>query len=314
LGQVLVTGGCGFIGSHIVKALLEQGMSVRVFDNLSTGRLSNINSICDEIELIEGDLRDASLIHQSMKNIEVVYHQGALASVPRSVEDPKTTHEVCVTGTLNVLEAAKDNQVRRVVYAASSSAYGSLEAPTKTEMSPLLPCSPYAAAKLCGELYCQAFTEVYGIETVRLRYFNVFGPNQDPNSPYSAVIPLFITAMLQGQTPRIFGDGQQTRDFTFVDNVVKANLLAADTPEVAGKVYNIAMGESISLLGLIERINKLLETEFVPIHAPARLGDVRHSRADISKARQELNYNPEVDFQEGLRRSVEDYRMSYDAS
>ena len=207
MGQVLVTGGCGFIGSHIVKALLEQGMSVRVFDNLSTGRLSNINSICDEIELIEGDLRDTSLIHQSMKNIEVVYHQGALASVPRSVEDPKTTHEVCVTGTLNVLEAAKDNQVRRVVYAASSSAYGSLEAPTKTEMSPLLPCSPYAAAKLCGELYCQAFTEVYGIETVRLRYFNVFGPNQDPNSPYSAVIPLFITAMLQGQTPRIFGDG-----------------------------------------------------------------------------------------------------------
>jgi UDP-glucose 4-epimerase len=306
--NILVTGGAGFIGSHIAAALVARGDRVRVLDNLSTGFTANMNGFRDKIEFIEGDLLDEKVVAKAVEGVDCIFHEAALASVPRSVANPLASHAHCVTGTVTLLSAARLAKVRRVVYAASSSAYGDQPYCSKREIDLPAPLSPYAAAKLACEYYCQAFTATYGLETVAIRYFNVFGPRQDPNSEYSAVIPRFITAMLAGNRPTIYGDGLQSRDFTFVANVVKANLLAADAPNVAGRMFNAANGKSTDLLTLIRLLNELLGLKVEPIHEPARLGDVRESLADITMARKFLDYEPEVDFEEGLRRSIEYYR------
>ncbi|HEX4132729.1 MAG TPA: SDR family oxidoreductase [Pirellulales bacterium] len=304
----LVTGGAGFIGSHIAQALVERGDRVRVLDNLSTGSLDNLKPVADRVELLRGDLTDSKAVAQAVAGVDCIFHQAALASVPLSVERPLDTHTACVTGSVLLLDAARRAGVRRLVYAASSSAYGDTPTSSKRESDLPAPISPYGAAKLAAEYYCQAFAAVMGIETVCLRYFNVFGPRQDPGSPYSAVIPLFLTALLAGRRPTIYGDGQQSRDFTFVSNVVDGNLLAADAPNVSGRVFNIANGRSTSLLELIASLNELLETSVEPIHAPPRAGDVRESLADITLARSLLGYEPRIGFEEGLRRSIEYYR------
>jgi UDP-glucose 4-epimerase len=304
----LVTGGAGFIGSHIAEALVRRGDRVRVLDNLSTGQLANLAGFRDSIQFIEADVLDAAAVARAMTGVECVFHEAALASVPLSVERPLDVHAAGATGTLAVLDAARRAGVRRVVYAGSSAAYGDQPTSSKRESDLPAPISPYAVAKLGGEYYCQAFTATYGLETVTLRYFNIFGPRQDPDSPYSAVIPLFIRAMLSGKQPVIYGDGGQSRDFAFVANVVRANLLAADAPNVAGRVFNVANGRSTDLLTLIESLNRLLGTNVQPQFAPPRAGDVRESLADITQARKLLGYEPEVDFEEGLRRSIEYYR------
>ena len=305
--QFLVTGGAGFIGSHIAERLVQRGDRVRVLDNLSTGHESNMETFRDRIEFIQGDLVDAAAVAGAVRDVDCVIHQAALASVPRSVEAPLDTNAACVTGTVTLLDAARRAGVRRVVYAASSSAYGDQPTSPKRETDLPAPLSPYGAAKLAAEHYCRAFTATYGFETVVLRYFNVFGPRQDPDSPYSAVIPLFITAMLAGRRPVIYGDGLQSRDFTYVDNVVLANLLAADAPGAAGHVMNVANGKSTDLLTLIRLLNNLLGTDVAPTHADPRPGDVRESLADITLARKLLGYEPQVDFDEGLRRSIDYY-------
>lgn len=304
----LVTGGAGFIGSHIAEALAARGDRVRVLDNLSTGFRSNLDAIGDGVEFIEGDLVDADAVRGAVAGVDCIFHEAALASVPRSVEKPLDTNAACVTGTLTLLDAARRAGVRRLVYAGSSSAYGDQPNSSKRETDLPAPISPYGVAKLAAEYYCQAFTATYGFETVTVRYFNVFGPRQDPASPYSAVIPLFITAILTGRQPVIYGDGQQSRDFTYVANVVHANLLAADATNVAGRVLNVANGRSITLLEMLDALNRLLGTDVEPIHAPARPGDIRESMADITLARQLLGYESQVGFEEGLRRSIDYYR------
>lgn len=304
---ILVTGGAGFIGSHIVEALVARGDRVRVLDNLSTGYLANLDAVRSEIEFLEGDLTDPATVEQAVEGVDCIFHEAALASVPRSVKRPLDTHAACVTGTVILLDAARRAGVRRLVYAASSSAYGDQPTSSKRETDLPAPISPYGAAKLAAELYCRAFTATYGFETVAIRYFNVFGPRQDPGSPYSAVIPLFITAMLAGRRPVVYGDGRQSRDFTFVANVVHANLLAADAPDVAGRMMNAANGRSTDLLTLLRLLNELLGTKVEPEFAPPRVGDVRESLADISLARRLMGYEPQVTFEEGLRRSVAYY-------
>ena len=304
----LVTGGAGFIGSHIAATLVERGDEVRVLDNLSTGHLSNMDTFRSKIDFIEGDLLEAETVAKVVDGVDCIFHQAALASVPRSVDRPLDTNAACVTGTVNLLDAARKAKVRRVVYASSSSAYGDQPTSSKREIDLPSPLSPYAAAKLSAEYYCHAFTATYGLETVAIRYFNVFGPRQDPNSQYSAVIPKFITAILAGRQPMIYGDGLQSRDFTYVENVVSANLLAADAPNVAGRMFNAANGKSTDLLTLLDMLNRLLGTDVKPIHDDPRIGDVRESLADISQARKMLGYEPLVDFEEGLRRSVDYYR------
>ncbi len=306
----LVTGGAGFIGSHLVTALLERGQRVRVLDNFSTGSRDNLEPVRGRIELVEGDIADPAIVARAMRGIEVVYHQAALASVPRSIANPLATHRTCVDGTLQILLAARDADVRRVVYAASSSAYGNNPTLPRRESDMTSPLSPYAVSKLAAEHYCVAFSQVYGLETVRLRYFNVFGERQSPDSPYAAVIPLFLQALSQGRPPRIQGDGMQSRDFTYVGNVVRANLLAAEAPGVSGQVYNIACGERITLLQLLGYLNNLLGTNIAPEHVGARPGDVRHSQADISAARADLEYEPTTDLLTGLRRTVEWWRAT----
>ncbi len=305
--RFLVTGGAGFIGSHIAETLVRRGDGVRVLDNLSTGYLSNLESVRGRIEFIEGDVADAPTVARAVEGVDCVFHEAALASVPLSVERPLESHAACATGTLTLLDAARRAGVRRVIYAASSAAYGNQPTSSKRETDLPAPLSPYAAAKLAGELYCQAFWASFGLEAVAIRYFNVFGPRQDPHSQYSAVIPLFITTMLAGRQPLIYGDGQQSRDFSFVANVVHANLLAADAPDVAGRAINAADGRSIDLLTLLEVLNRLLGTKLKPQFAPPRPGDVRESQADISLARRLLGYEPQVDFEEGLRRSIDYY-------
>jgi UDP-glucose 4-epimerase len=305
----LVTGGAGFIGSHIAEALVERGDKVRVLDNLSTGYLANLDPVRDRIEFVEGDLVDAHVVASVVDGVDCIFHQAALASVPRSVKRPLDTNAACVTGTVTLLDAARRAGVRRVVYAGSSSAYGDQPYSSKRENDLPAPISPYGAAKLAAEYYCQAFAATYGLETVTIRYFNVFGPRQDPNSPYSAVIPLFITAILSGKQPVIYGDGLQSRDFTFVANVVHANLLAADAPGVSGRVLNAANGRSIRLLELLDAINQILGTDVKPAYEPPRPGDIRESMADITLARTLLGYEPQVDFSEGLRRSIDYYRQ-----
>lgn len=305
----LVTGGAGFIGSHIVEALVERGDRVRVFDNLCTGHRANVERHGKAVEFHEGDLVDYDAVTKAVRGVDVVFHQAALASVPRSVERPLDTHAACVTGTLNLLDAARRNGVRRLVYAASSSAYGDQPYASKREVDLPAPISPYGVAKLAAEYYCQAFAHTYKFETVCLRYFNVFGPRQDPDSPYSAVIPLFVTAMLSGRSPKVNGNGMQSRDFTYVANVVHGNLLAADAPAACvGKSINLAMGRQTTLLQLIEMLNELLGTDIEPEFAPAREGDILESMADITMARALLDYEPQVDFLDGLKRSIEYYR------
>lgn len=304
----LVTGGAGFIGSHIAATLVERGDQVRVLDNLSQGHLTNMASFRDRIDFIEGDVTDAKTVAKAVEGVDCVFHEAALASVPASVDRPLDSHAACATGVVTVLDAARRAGVRRVVYAASSAAYGNQPTSSKRETDLPSPLSPYAAAKLAGELYCQAFWSTYGLETVAIRYFNVFGPRQDPNSQYSAVIPLFITAMLAGKQPVIYGDGHQSRDFSFVANVVHANLLAADAPGVAGRTINAADGRSVDLLTLLEMLNRQLGLKVQAKFAPPRQGDVRESQADITLARKILAYEPQVDFEEGLRRSIEYYR------
>lgn len=308
MATYLVTGGCGFIGSNIAEYLVGQHHHVRILDDLSTGKRENIASFADRIEFVEGSLLDKAVVEKAVRGVDYVLHQAALPSVPRSIEDPETSNRVNVEGTVVLLRACVEAGVKRVVYAASSSAYGDQPALVKSEHLLPRPKSPYAVSKLAGEYYMQAFTACYGLETVSLRYFNVFGPRQDPTSQYSAVIPKFITAMLRGQAPTIYGDGTQTRDFTFVLNNVLANIAAATAPGVAGRVFNIACGTSFSLLDLVREINAILGTEIEPKFAPPRPGDVRHSLADITAAKEALQYEVVVDFREGLRRTIDWYK------
>ncbi len=305
--RALVTGGAGFIGSHIVRGLLASGHEVRVIDNLSTGRLANLDEVIEEIELYELDIRDADGLRAPLVGCDAVIHLAALPSVPRSIADPSASHETNATGTLNVLRAARDAEVGRVVSASSSSIYGAAQGLPKREGMRPLPISPYAVSKLAAESYCQSFYEVYGLETVALRYFNVFGPRQDPNSEYAAVIPKFIRAFRLGEAPVIFGDGQQSRDFTYVDNVVAANLAALSTAGIGGRVYNIACGAGITLNEIAARLREALAADVEPTHGPDRVGDVRHSLADISAARTDLGYEPEVGLEDGIRRTVAHY-------
>lgn len=305
----LVTGGAGFIGSHLVEALVDRDWRVRVLDDFSTGNRSNLEGVAGRIEVLEGDITDPETVRQAMRGVEVVFHQAALASVPRSVANPVATHRACADGTLNILVAARDAGVRRVVYAASSSAYGNSRRLPKHEDDPTEPRSPYAVAKLAGEHYCAAFSEVYRLETVRLRYFNVFGPRQSPDSAYAAVIPLFVQAMTGGRRPLVHGDGTQSRDFTYVADVVQANLLAAEVPGISGRLYNIACGRRTSLLELIDHLNALLGTQIHPEHAASRPGDVQHSQADIGRACSELGYRPTTDVPGGLRHCLRWWRQ-----
>lgn len=306
----VVTGGAGFIGSHIAERLLAEGHQVRVVDNFSTGKRANLAHMRDDIQLHEVDILDREALEPIFKGVDCVFHQAALPSVQRSVEDPLTTDRINVQGTLNVLLAARDAGVRRVVYAASSSAYGDIDVESKVETLAPRPLSPYGVSKLTAEYYCQAFTACYGLETVSLRYFNVFGPRQDPASLYAAVIPRFIIAMLSGKSPTIYGDGGQSRDFTYIDNVVHGNLLAAHAPQAVGKVMNLALGISVSLLELVEKLNQILGSACEPIFEPLRQGDIRHSRASVELARELLDFSPVVDFDAGLVRTVEWYRQS----
>jgi UDP-glucose 4-epimerase len=304
----LVTGGAGFIGSHLVDELVRTGRPVRVLDDFSTGLRSNLAHHKASIELVDGSLTEPAAVARAVQGAGVVYHLGALASVARSVEKPAVSHAACATGTLNLLNAARKSGVRRVVYAASSSAYGGSGGDGgQTEDQPVAARSPYAAAKLAGELYMQAFAHTYGIETVRLRFFNIFGPRQRSDSPYSGVIALFTAAMSQGRAPSIHGDGSQSRDFTFVANAVQALLKAADAPEVSGNVYNVGTGRSISVLDLVAALNRILRMDIEPVFGPARTGDVKFSRADIRRTRADLGYDPAVTFEEGLQRTVEWY-------
>ncbi len=303
----LVTGGAGFIGSHLTTKLVEYGHQVRVLDNLSTGSLKNLAHLGNQFEFLQGDLCDRQAVAQAVKDVEIIFHEAALASVPRSVEHPLDTHEACVTGTINLLDAARHAGVRRVVYAGSSSAYGNQKTMPKHEGQVPQVLSPYAAAKLAAELYCEAFASTYGLETVRLRYFNVFGPRQDPNSPYSAVIPRFVAALLKGDQPVIYGDGSQSRDFTFVENVVQANLLASQADGVSGRVYNAACGQTLDLITLLRLICERLDVSFAPHFAPARVGDVQHSWADISAAERELGYRVGISVHDGLAQTVDWY-------
>ena len=303
--RALVTGGAGFIGSHLVDALLDAGLRVRVVDDFSSGREENLADARGRFELLRGDFTDPEVAARAVEGVELVFHQGAVPSVPRSVAEPVRTNRVNVDGTLAVLEAARRAGVRRLVYAASSSAYGDTEVLPKVETLPADPRSPYALQKHVGEVYCRLYHELYGLETVALRYFNVFGPRQDPRSTYAAVIPRFATACLRGEPPRIHGDGEQSRDFTYVADTVRANLLAADAPGAVGRVINVAGGRRIAMNRLLAEIQEIVGSELEPIHEPARPGDVRHSLADLSRARDLLGFEPAVPLAEGLRRTIE---------
>jgi UDP-glucose 4-epimerase len=304
MGSYLVTGGAGFIGSHIVDFLVDRGDSVRVLDDFSSGKAENIEQNLNKIGLIHGSVADVETVRDAVKGIDYVLHHAAIASVPGSIDDPITANEVNIAGTLNVLISSRDAGVKRVVFASSSAVYGDLPTLPKIETLATDPMSPYALNKLAGEYYCKLCTALYGLETVCLRYFNVFGPRQDPNSQYSAVIPKFLTMMLSGESPRINGDGFQSRDFTFVSNNVMANFLACHTSNVAGEVFNIGCGESFSLLELVDELNEILGTDIKPEFGPARAGDVKNSIAGIDKARAGLKFEPSVGFHEGLKRLV----------
>ena len=302
----LVTGGAGFIGSNIVKELLRRGEKVRVLDNFATGKRENLLPFNGNpnLEVIEGDLRSFHIVRDAVRGCDYVLHQGALPSVPRSIKDPITSNEVNINGTLHILEAAREFGVKRVVFASSSSVYGNNATLPKVETMPVAPLSPYALTKYAGERYCQVFHALYGVETVALRYFNVFGPNQDPTSQYSAVIPKFIKMIKEGRRPVIYGDGTQSRDFTYVSNNVEANLLACTAPDVEGEVFNIACGERYTLLDLVHTINEILGTRVEPLFEPPRPGDVKHSLADIEKAKRMMGFEVKVKFREGLEKII----------
>jgi len=300
----LVTGGAGFIGSSLVRALVARGDRVRVIDNLSSGRRENLADVSKDVELIEADIRDAAALAAALDGIELVFHEAAVPSVPRSLADPIGSHDANATGTLELLHAAKRAGVRRVVYAASSSAYGDTPTLPKVETMRPMPLSPYAVSKLAGEHYCQVFAGAYGLETVCLRYFNVFGPHQDPKSEYAAVIPRFVTAALRGQAVTIYGDGTQSRDFCFIDNTVEANLAAASAPGVSGGVFNVACGTAINLNDVVKLVGEIVGHAVPVTYAPGRVGDVRHSLADITAARERLGYRGGISFVEGLKRTV----------
>ncbi len=310
MANYLVTGGGGFIGSNLVRALLDAGHAVRVLDDFSTGKRENLTDIQDHIDLIEGDIRDLAICQSSCADMDVVLHQAALGSVPRSVEDPITSNEVNVDGTVNMLWAAKGAKVRRFVFAASSAAYGESDVlPKREDMLPA-PISPYGVTKVTCEQYCRVFYEAYGLETFALRYFNVFGPHQDPTSQYAAVIPLFVSALLHNKQPVVFGDGEQTRDFTYIDNVVHANMLAGEAKEAHGEVINIACQTQISLNSILDILRELLETDTVAKYADVRAGDIKHSLADITLAKELLGFEPRIDFEQGLRKAIDWYKAN----
>jgi nucleoside-diphosphate-sugar epimerase len=300
----LVTGGAGFIGSHLVEALLKINYQVRVLDNFMTGKRQNISSILSHIQLIEGDLRDFETVRKAAEAVDFIFHLGALPSVPRSIQDPITSNDVNIQGTLHVLEAARQMKVKRVIFSSSSSVYGDSPILPKREDAVPNPLSPYAVTKLAGEHYCKVYYKIYGLETVCLRYFNVFGPKQDPTSQYAAAIPRFINALLVNKPPLVYGDGEQSRDFTYVDNVVQANILAIEAPEAPGQILNIAYGKQVTVNELIKTLNAILGKKIQPIYESSRPGDIRHSLADISQARRILGFSPTVSLEEGLRRAV----------
>ncbi|MEM7413203.1 MAG: SDR family oxidoreductase [Myxococcota bacterium] len=305
--RALVTGGAGFIGGHLAERLLADGWQVRILDDFSSGRASNLAAIENDVETVRGDLRDEATVDAAIADVEVVFHQGAVPSVPRSVAEPLRTHNVNVNGTLGLLERCRHGGVRRVVYAASSSAYGNTAVLPKVETMPASPLSPYALQKYAGEVYCRLYHELYGLETVALRYFNVYGPRQDPKSQYAAVIPNFITACLTGESPRVHGDGEQTRDFTCVLDAVNANVLAADAPKASGSVCNVAAGGRISLNQLLGEIRRQTGADVEPIHDPTREGDVRDSQASLERSNELLGYEPKVAIEEGLALTIAYY-------
>lgn len=310
-GIALVTGGAGFIGSHIAAALVAKGARVRVIDDLSTGYQENINEIGGDVDFVQSSVADEKALRKALEDVELVFHEAAIPSVPRSVENPRQTHIASVDSTFSLLDASREQKVRRIVYAASSSAYG--DQPTLPKVESMLPepLSPYAVAKLVGEYYCQVFTRVYGLETLSLRYFNVFGPRQDPSSQYSGVISRFIAALLSGEQPVIYGDGEQSRDFTYVANVVDANLKAAETSKGIGSIINVANGERISLKELLKEVQELTGKTAVSVDfRPPRAGDVLHSLADISRAREFLDFTPRVGLREGLQLTIDWWKQS----
>src|SRR6266850_2551716 len=306
----VVTGGGGFIGSHIVEELVRRKQTVKVIDNFSTGKRENVKPFGGAVEVIEADLSSAPDLTAVFQGTDYVIHQAAIPSVPKSIIDPVKSHSANVDGTLQVLLAARDARVRRVVYASSSSLYGDSPTLPKHEGMIPKPLSPYGAQKLFGEMYAQVFTRAYSLETVSLRYFNVFGPRQDRMSQYSGVLALFIPAVLEGRQPKIYGDGLQSRDFTYVQNVVEANLLACTTPGVAGEVFNIACGDRITVNSMLQQVNTIIGKDIAPIYAEPRAGDIKHSQADITKAQEKLGYKPQISFEEGLRRTIEWYRAN----
>jgi UDP-glucose 4-epimerase len=310
MSKVLVTGGAGFIGSNLTEALLQRGHLVRVLDDFSTGKKENLvfEKAYPSLEIIEGDIRDLRTCQKAAEGMEYVFHQGALPSVQRSVEDPEMSNAVNVGGTLNILLAAREKGVKRVMYAASSSIYGDTPTLPKHEEMPPNPLSPYALQKYIGEQYCRLFYQLYGLETISLRYFNIFGPKQDPNSLYSAVIPKFIDALLQGRSPIIFGDGEQSRDFTYIENVVEANLLAMSAEHLHGEAINIACGNRISLNQLLNVLKEILGSKQSPIYQDPRKGDVKHSLADIRRGKEIINYEPKVGIEIGLKKTAEFFR------
>ncbi len=308
--KFLVTGGAGFIGSNICKRLVSQDCFVRVVDNLLTGKKSNLAEVIDKIEFIHADMGDSEVAQSAMKDIDVVFHEGALPSVPVSIENPAATHKHCVDATFTLLLAARDAGIKRFVYAASSSAYGDAPTSPKVETMPACPLSPYAVAKLTGEYYCSVFCKIFGLETISLRYFNVFGPQQDPASQYAAAIPAFVTAILKDEPPTIYGDGEQSRDFTYIDNIVDANLLAARAKRTQGEVVNIACGQAVTVNEIIDMINNLLGKNVKPQYADPRPGDVKHSLADITAAKNLIDFKPKVSFNDGLRLAIDWYKAN----
>lgn len=314
-GIALVTGGAGFVGSHIASRLVKDGARVRVLDDLSTGYRDNIDEIGGSVDFVEASLADEAAVRRALEGVELVFHEAAIPSVPRSVEHPRQTHVACVDSTFNLLNAAREQRVRRVIYAASSSAYGDQPKLPKSEAMLPEPLSPYAVAKLVGEYYCQVFSRVYGLETISLRYFNVFGPRQDPSSQYSGVISQFISALLSNKRPTIYGDGEQSRDFTYVDNVVEANMLAAETARGIGEIINIANGERISLNELLRELQEITgRQDLEAVYRDARRGDVKHSQADITRAQEFLDFKPRVGLREGLQLTIDWWKQSRFAS
>ena len=303
--KALVTGGAGFIGSHITERLLGDGHQVRILDNLTTGRMENLATFQDKVEFQEGDIRDAAALERACEGCELVFHQAAVVSVPYSVDHPQETHDVNIQGTFNVLQAARSQKVRRVMFACSAAVYGEdPELPKRETMAPA-PLSPYGLEKIAGEYYMNVFNALYGVETVALRYFNVFGPRQDPKSPYSGVISIFVNKVLARETPMVFGDGEQSRDFVFVDNVVQANMLAATVPGAPGRCYNVGCGHQTTLNDLLQILGRLTDQEVKPTYAETRAGDIKDSLADISRIRQELGYDPKVGVEDGLGQLLE---------